>query len=281
MKLKLIAAAALAAVTLPSFAAIAPGSTGNGELFVVVQDSTAQISYTLDLGVTMDSFFVTGQQAEGYSFTWNLSDAQFTSFLGQTDAANYKWAVLAVDSFGAAIQNQQRLFTTTTIGTTDTTIQSMTNTNLRSGIGNTSFANFLNAVNTSGTHGVAGVQLDYAVNGSSVNVITDSGASYFGEGGGTGPRLQGNVAPFSNTNDVGVASFFYQVASSATTGNVGLAGFDQFNNAENSGSFLLSSGPSGYSLTYSIAPVPEPTGLALLLAGLGAVGFVGRRRQPR
>jgi hypothetical protein len=36
-----------------------------------------------------------------------------------------------------------------------------------------------------------------------------------------------------------------------------------------------------YQLNSQLAPVPEPETYALMLAGLGAVGFVARRRQPR
>lgn len=282
MKLKMIAAAALAAVSVSSFAAIAPASSGNGELFVVIQDSTAQISYTLDLGVTMTQFAASNQLVGGYSQDWLLSDPQFASFLSQTTAANYQWAVMAADSLGAVSGNAQRLYATAQVGTTAATIQSTQNSPLRGAIGSAALGNFYNAVNTSGTHGASGSPLDFAVNGSSVNNITDAGAGYFGEAGGTGPRLQANVLPFSMTNAIGASSSFYSLGSSASAGTVGTAGYSQFANAAGAGSFTLAAGQGGgYALNYTIAAVPEPTGLALALAGLGAVGFVGRRRQGR
>lgn len=214
-------------------AAIAPGSSGNGELFLVIQDSTAQISYTVDLGVRMDDFFILAQQDEGVQRFWGLdpaADAELRSFLAQTSPANYVWAVMAIDSFGPAIGGAQRLYTTARQGEEGNVALALSQ-NLRSGIGNTSFANFLNGVNTSGTHQPF---TDYSINGSSVNNITDPSASYFGEGGGTGPRLQGNVLSFNVTNAVGQSSWFYGVGSALTIGPVSV---DEFDNLSHDGYF--------------------------------------------
>ena len=43
--------------------------------------------------------------------------------------------------------------------------------------------------------------------------------------------------------------------------------------------FFGQTAPNVYALQYQVAAVPEPTGYALALAGLGLIGFVGSRRS--
>lgn len=81
----------------PAFAAIAPGSSGNGELFLVVQDAAAKVSFAFDTGITMDDFIANAPLGLGGK-TFNLSTNQaWLDYKAQYDEDSSKWALLALD----------------------------------------------------------------------------------------------------------------------------------------------------------------------------------------
>lgn len=287
MRLKSLVAAVAVASTAPAFAAISPGApqtganlpyNGNGELFLTVFDSGAKISYTLDLGVTQNDFFAAAQGLDaGYSRNWAVGDANFTSFLGQSSVASLQWAVLAIDQTGGTTPGGVRLFSTLKNGQASE-FPLFTNQLFSQGMGSTQAGTFFNAINTTGTHGAVGQALNYGVNGSSVNKDADSGNSYFGDGSvGLSSNLNGN-APFSVANAVGESSAFYYIRRSSTN-QLDSVAFSTFANRGGDAVFSFADTGSGYALNYALAPVPEPESLALLLAGLGVVGMVVRRRR--
>jgi hypothetical protein len=121
----------------------------------------------------------------------------------------------------------------------------------------TSFVNF------TGTHfdRVNGTNDNYFIDGHSTNALSDAGpVAYFGQGGTTGPDLNGN-APFQTTNPVRAASasFFYAVTSSSMSyDNAVLA--NRFHNSGALGRFTLTAtGNGGYTLRYRI-DAAAPTG---------------------
>lgn len=222
----------------PALAAIAPFTSGNGELFLAVQDPVGQVSYVLDLGIRMDEFFVTGQRDSGFQLFVPLESANWTTFLaGVADRTRLLWAVMAGDSTGSNNPGQQRLFTTFGFDFTGNfaadraamlaRLDGQTNGNFTNGLGAAQAGNFFSAINTTGTHPPAS---DLTVNGDSVNAIVDPGASYFGETGGTGPTLNNGLrGGFVTTNRVGQSSWFYYLTrSGSATGGPLL--WDEFDN---------------------------------------------------
>lgn len=118
MKLKLLGAALLAAaVAAPAYADVfnggsaVPGATaGDGELFLSVwnnmgtADEADDVSYTLDLGITLNSFAsaantpVAIAPQPDYLFA---PDATLTTFLSGADLNNLTWNVVGFDSYSA------------------------------------------------------------------------------------------------------------------------------------------------------------------------------------
>lgn len=279
MMFKKIAAAAALLAAAPAFAAIASGTSGNGELFLVVADSAAKVSYTLDLGVTQNDFFVVGQADAGYTRDWALNDAQFASFIGAAAEANLQWAVMANETTGGTAVGAQRTFSTFRVGT-EALLGQWVNGLFSAGTATTQMGTFFTGVNTTGTHGTPGVPLNFGVNGSSFNRETDPNRGYFGEANGLTPSFNNNTpSGLVNINDVNVSSNFYYITRSGTD-QLAPVLVDPFNNAAAMGKFTLQRDDTGrYNLDYTIPAVPEPGTYGLLLAGLAAVGFVARRRS--
>jgi hypothetical protein len=269
MKIGRIILAASAVLAAPAYAAIASGTSGNGELFLAVYDDN--LSFTLDLGARQDAFFVDAQKDTGYTKSWSLAGANWDSFIGQADTKALKWSVLASETTGGTVKGGQRLFTTVKSGS-EGLIGNMTNQGLTNGIGSTQLGTFYSAVNQTGTHPP---QNNFDIHGNSVNLKSD-GNAYFGVRNGNPPTLNGN-APFSSSNDVGVDSFFYYLTRSGAT-QLNKVEIDQFDNAAFKGMFSFDA-DAGYTLTYSLQPVPEPGTYALMLLGLGGLVAAARRRK--
>ena len=266
MKLNLIAAAVLALVAVaPAHADINPGSAspGNGELFLSIWDTMGTASdaddrsYSRDLGIAMNSFATgpnTGPvnvvpQPEYKGASAFVADATLATFLSSANTANLFWNVVGVESFG-----RDRIVTTAS--------QSFAGTALNSG----------NVITSVGFVQTYLVQVNDKMPGTAV---TDNlSATYVKADGGFagdssfGGNFGGGLAGFNNVGAIGDELAFWtlqqgQLDSDPTqqlaTGN-------------------LWSLASNGTLTYA-APVPEADTYALMLAGLGLVGFLARRRK--
>ena len=228
-------AAVCCLVSLPALAAVAPGSSGNGELFLNVFDSAAKVSYAYDTGIRMDDFFIEGQPDGGTQFFRVINDAIFGQFLTLVDSSALAWSVVAIDSTGPNGPGFQRLFTTARQGD-EANVFNLTNGNLSLGIGTTQGGNFFNTLNgtaltASGRASHSPVnQTDYAINGSSYSLVTDNGTAYYGKSGGLTPNLNNN-APFGAANKIGQSSWFYYLTRSGSTSTNKVL-VDEFDNGD-------------------------------------------------
>lgn len=276
LKLKSLVVSLAAVLAAPAFAAIAGGTTGNGELFLnVVELDNA--SYTFDTGLRMNDFFVSGQMAST-NLSFNIAaDPLYQTFLSKvSNAANLQWSVVAFDSTGPNTPNSQRLFTTANVND-EAMVSTMTNQNLSLALsqGNR-FFDSINAVSfgASGqsTHTTTS-QTEFTRNGSSYSLKSDAVGvnAFYGRSGALTPNYN-TQAPFVATNAVGAASSFFYLTRSGT-GGVDTVMVDPFN----SGNTPISFNFDGQSLM--AAPVPEPESYALLLSGLAALALLARRRR--
>lgn len=109
---------ALLVASSQSCANILFGTGGNPvELVLTVVDQTnAKLSYTLDLGVNANDFWVQGQQDSGASLFRTLdpeTDAAFKSFITQANLSTTRWMVFG-GGWGTPVQADFALYTTQT-----------------------------------------------------------------------------------------------------------------------------------------------------------------------
>lgn len=107
----------------------------------------------------------------------------------------------------------------------------------------------------------------------SFSLATDVTASFSAKGQGF--SIPG-LLTLSGSPDV---TFAVYKGATAVTG-FGTSFTDLSLSAGTDYAFLVQGSTGGYSVTWSVTPVPEPGVLAMVLAGIAAVGSLSRRRQP-
>jgi len=264
-KLKYLVAALGLVASVPSFATIADPTTpaGGGELFLVVWEQgvvgKTDQSFTLDTGITYANFLAGASSSQTLADILS-TDTTFQAFLASSSLSDLQYAVIG----GTTVLSPVTLLTTVHAGD-EAQVALGTNNQITGALNQ--LPTFLNAVNTTGTH-PGGV----AVNGESSNPTGSS--AYFMDV--NNPLQYFNLAfggTFSNSNLIGVSSEFTTLAKVAGFGTkpgneVVLPGIVNFAQVGND-----------YVLSYTVAAVPEPTGLGMALAGLGMLGFIGLRRK--
>ena len=314
MKLKLIALAAMLAAGSAQAAIDLGQDSGNGELSLNLKwkdtslaDGNQSASAAFDLGITLD-YAAANFNTAGFSQSWDLSSYgnQLAIFNSTPNLirANAELNVFAIDGLGSNPGDVRLVSTSSGINTTGSSL-SLTNTSIPTNNtlnlipGNSIVGNYIAAVNNSGTH-VGG---DIAVNGAS-NADTSSGLALFTDTMDKFGQTAGfdSTGKFDGTYAAGTGVLagqskalpFYMVSTSSddpfAKTNVTAFGFDVDGDGtvefDNNGA--VSGGTSeiglwtlqGNTLTYSVAAaVPEAETYAMMLAGLGLVGFMVRRRR--
>lgn len=272
-----------------------PGSSS--VLFVAV-DNAHTVSFVADLGVTMTDFLqgstfvgATGSLAyagSGVTAAWNLTAdsrtvngsavnggynwaSQFSAFTAAA-GANYTWGVIAGDNISGAVSAtntvlNRSLFTTASPSVTNANLTALS-TSTPVSTANGYIQNFIPA------------QLSQA---GQTHTTSADGASVATSGTGQlwtnmKQNFGGQVAwsYLSNVGDTAVTLLAVQ-ATNPTVYSLGKTyGVDSLqSNIADAATFTF----DGTTLTYSVAAVPEASTIAMMLAGLGAVGFAARRRK--
>ena len=254
-----------------------PGTGSEGVLSII--DGTRQISYTRDLGILQTQFTNAIAEVAGFTRTW-APDALLTSFLGGAGAGlpSLQFSV----AFGRA--ELARLAVTTSLSTAPAALNArVTGGNVNNAA--TFIDQYLGAANTLGTHPGA-----FAVNGSNTAVPAD-GVAYVdnaGNGGRFSDRIFGYLsAPgHSITGAIGTSMNFLFLQGAV--GSVAAATYNFYDNANGFSKFTLGTdgtltflSPDAVVIDPGPGPsvIPVPGALVLMLSGLGAFGFFGRRKS--
>ncbi len=260
----------MAAAATGAQADIVTGTAGNGELFFNIWDING--SYTRGLS-TLIGTPTAAQSTAGYtSFEGTLAaagnidlswaaDAKLSTWLASADVATLKWSIVANDTQGA-----NRLLTTYTAPEPATTKQ---NNVIFTGSANVTA--FINAVNTIMPNTV----------GASVTTVVGT-AAYAGNTSGTtafSDTIAGKLN-FSNAGTLANNSFasglgFMRIDAAANNANASL--YNEYLEGSTAVNVWLDSANTLH--IGAVAAVPEPSEYAMLLAGLGMIGFMARRNK--
>jgi hypothetical protein len=256
MKLKtLVAALALGAAATGANAALDAGTGGNGELFFSIWDASQ--SYSFDLNKNITTFEADVAAAGNIDQTYALTN--FATFMsGVSNAAALNFGLTATDTSGA-----RRLLVTFTAPAPGVT---KLNDSIRTAAANTTA--IAGSISTA-----MGVN-NFAIVGSPA-AAAYAGKVAFGNG---------NLGNMSNTLNFSMIGKL--AANDDYAGGLGFMRIDALATGTASsvytpymdGGTAVRVWVAGNDLHIAAAPVPEPETYGMLLAGLGMIGFMARRR---
>lgn len=279
-QLKALAAAMVLAAAVPAQAAMdlpqdLVNSTGNSSMVLAMFDRVANVSAVFDLGKNYSDFNKIGTSfadsnvdALGTSFSWSLTSGDYatawSTFLPLVNLENVQWAVIGGDNFGAGAGNTSLIATlnqpeVTAITTYTTGAMKTQLAALQQQLGNAQFTSTQLFENHT-----------QVANGGSVSnsaTATQNITNYFG---GNKANNAGSVV----TANLGQSMAVFQLAS-ATLNTAQPTNTIFANNAR----FTLSANGLLSYATDPVVQVPEADTWAMMLLGLGFMGFAARRKQ--
>ena len=263
-QLKALVAALALVAAVPAHAAIDTTASGNGSMILTVLDLVSNVSAAFDLGKNYSDFnmvaaagTVSNVTASGTTFSWDLagnadySTAWSTFLAASASDANIKYAITAGDNLGAGAGSRGYIATYAGAGASTTSLAVIT------AVGN--FDTYTNNLAV-----VAGSNTNTVANGSAFQTPA---TIFYGsnKNNGTGPLTTGALG-----TTLGVIQSVTSASSLTPVSNTIFGNGASFN--------LASNGALVYS-TNAITPIPEADTWAMMLLGLGFMGFVARRKQ--
>ena len=260
-KIKALLAASLLAAALPASAAMTASSSGASSLILTVLDMNAGgKTATFDLGFDKDTF-VRNQNLTAIDLTTGNYAEAWNAFTASSTMTNVQYAVFAGDFSGTTFTDYSYF---TTAG--GASMLSLFNSGFSTQLGN--LDTYISNVNNLTNHNSVG-------NGGSISAAAAAGyarvSTFYGTSNGKigtfGGDATGSIGTNLNVYDViGVTG---GAGGSITPVKLDVNGFNPFFN-------LSSSGVLNYT---AVAAVPEADTSLMMLAGMGLMGLIARRRK--
>jgi hypothetical protein len=261
-QLKVLAAAlALSATVLPAQAAISTATTGDSSMVLTLIDFADGISSVYNLGYTYSQFdsMVSAASAAGGALTWDVSalyGATWSNFWSTAQAGSTSWAIYAADGTGSGLGARGMIMT-------KGNVMSTSNTNLSLG------QNLQQSIANMDTYLDANKAIDSSYS-------TTGKADYAGATKAYGATGRVNAAGYDSTNPLDTS----MEVLSLTLGKSNFVAPITTTLGNTQGNYSFSMSSAGVlSFNVPVAPVPEADSYAMLLAGLGVVAAVTRRRK--
>lgn len=267
-QLKALAAALVLVAAVPAHAAIQDSQTGNSSFVLSVWDVANNISASFDLGknysdynIASTNFANSGVTNPGTAFSWDLTSGDYavawSSFAAVANEANAQWAITAADVLGSVAGDIG--YITTYTGAP------------------------FNPLNTNGLVTAAGTFKTYTDNLGTIQSNYQN-HSLVANGSNTALPGTGSYAPtayYDQERNLGTGPFSVGIVGQSLGVVQTLTGptsRSQVTNTifGNGAAFRLTSNGQ---LNYSVAAVPEADTWAMMLLGLGFMGFIARRKQ--